>query len=432
MNKFLTKYFLSNFIIVFLFNAFVNGNAYSAAINGPVDVIEAELKKLAISETISPPPAPVFPKFEVNLERHLDDTATPGTKKIAARYFSKTASLRCEGVAMTGPEAKENFATETANHLDDVEHFLQTQVGYNKKGWRNNHLTASLYVIVYDRREEKVRQIAGSLLVQKMERETKSGELPSPFYDFSVLPGNKGLGSDRRKVNFSSKEVFAETPFSKEIDLRGYLSISKDQLRPITEVNNHGDQLALDTIITNSDLFFSLIRRTAHRHDLSIMGMGVRYCSSYDACDACFRKIYDARGYISKTLTGIASVHGYSIRPTPLSNSKEIPFYSLFYSSRPYTGGESTSPASYALSWTDPRDRLFYTHSPYPVTYEFDWGKPVYNPFAINFPSKYMEPFTASPDKRLSLLEGPHAMKDNYVYSYVEHFSTNYKTAPSS
>jgi hypothetical protein len=436
MKKLLAGGFLSNFLIASLFNAYLNGNAHSAAPSAPVDGLEAELKKIKISEVVAPS-IPTPPKFEVSLERHLDDPANYGKKKIAARYFSKTATLKCHGVAMTGPEAKENFGEEAANHLKDVEDFMQVQVNLFKgAGWHNNYLTASLFAIVYDKKEDNLRRIEGSLLVEGIEREIKSGEPPSLSYDFSILPGNKGLRKDKQKVNFSSKFIskeFSENiPFSSLADGIKYLSISKEQLRPITETNNHGDQLALYTIATNIRLFFNLIDKTAHKQDLPILSMGVRYYSSYDACDTCFKKIYDTRGLISRELTSTALSQGYSIVAIAPGEARDIPFDSLFYASRPCAIPEEkgrpvkTPPASYGLSWTDPRSRMLYTHSPYHVTYrpDFSYGKPVYNPFLINFPPEYMQPFTTDSDKRISLLEGCHPMSNNYIYSYVENFKT--------
>lgn len=299
MNTLLFKHFLLGSFMIFLLNISISSNTYSAAASDPVRDVELELKKLEISNFVSPQLALAPPKFEVSLERHVDGPTSQG-KKVAARYFSKTASLRCGGITITGPEAKENFGEEAAAHLEDVGHFLEVY-----KNWHSNHLTASLFAVVNDKREDKIRQIEGSLLVERIEGEHKAEEIPSASYDFSVLPGNKGISKSKRKVNFSSQEVPAETPFSKLIDERGYLSVSKGQLRPITPTNNHGDQLALDTVTTNIDLFFSLIRKTAHRHDLPIIGMGMRYYSSYDGCDDCFRKIYDAsRGPMVRT-TGI-------------------------------------------------------------------------------------------------------------------------------
>lgn len=101
--------------------------------------------------------------------------------------------------------------------------------------------------------------------------------------------------------------------------------------------DNHGDRLALDTFKNNLDLFFSLIRRTAHREDLQIISMGTRYFSSYDACDNCHTRIYQSNQEMRNSLTHYATRKGYAFFEEDGFNARNsIPFSTFFYASRPY------------------------------------------------------------------------------------------------
>lgn len=229
-------------------------------------------------------------------------------------YFSEEATLKFSNVVI-------NYKNQH-DHLKAVDDFLVEEVKANKKnGWSKNHLAADLFVVVNDTRTEIQKCIKGTLLAEE------SGEVGSLFYDFSINPDNKNI-NNKAFANFVSSEVKGDVlQFVKD---RNYVPITKSTLRPIFDKeSNHGDRLACDTISTNIDLFFSLINKSAHREDLSILSMGVRYYSSYDACDKCFTKVYNMQNSIQPNLEAYANRGGYKY-------VEKIPFYTVFHSSRPY------------------------------------------------------------------------------------------------
>ena len=349
----------------------------------------------------SEPRVPKKYEFDVNLLRYHD-------KKKAGVYFSKTATLKCSGVDVSFSNNDGIFGDNS--HLKAMDDFLikQVQVG-GTDGWKRNHLSANLFVIVYDTRSDTSQCIEGSLLAEESAVEHYVS------YDFSVSPENKGMGS-KKYADFASSEVVEEV--SAVVKSKNYVPIIKSTLRPILDKNNHGDSLALDTIYTNIDLFFSLIRKSAHREDLPILGMGVRYFSSYDACDECFKKIFDIRGSINQELVNYVPKGGYKIK-----NGDNFPFYSLFYSTRPYKESQ------YTVAWQYPESNKGYNYTLNPL-YSFPKGQGiVYHPtYYFNFPefeAPHAESFSKKSLKNLNLLRGSNELTPNFVYSYVKSFEPN-------
>jgi hypothetical protein len=289
--------------------------------------------------------------------------------------------------------------------MDD---FLVQQVKTSgTDGWKRNHLAANLFAVVYDTQKEQQRRIEGSLLAEETNIED------SLFYDFSISPENKGLNG-RKIANFVSSQVLAEG-VSQFINSKGYLPIYQSTLRPIVDNDNHGDRLALDTVSTNIDLFFNLIRKTAHREDLPIIAMGMRYYSSYDSCDPCFKKIYDMRDTINSDLIYFAKNQKYKIQ----NDEENFPFYSLFYSTRPYKD------SSYSINFKDPRDEGNYYISPVKSTYVFPYGGISYHPtysFDLSTFRDYKTLYSKHYSKQLTLLRGEHNLNSKFIYSYVAAF----------
>lgn len=357
-----------------------------------------EHTKQDIKEPHSEPRASKSYDFDVKLIRTHD-------KKQAGIYFSKAATLKCSEVVVSTHDNPDIFGENS--HLKAMDDFLVKQVDVDgpKTGWRRNHLAANLFVIVNDIRTEQPKCLEGSIL---------TGE--DIFYDFSVSPENKNLNG-RRVADFASSEVLAEE-VSEFVKSKNYMPITASNLRPIFDKDNHGDRLALDTIYANSDLFFNLIRKTAHREDLTILGMGVRYFSSYDACNACFEKIYNMRTFFQEDLTNFAARRGFKVQ-----NEEKIPFYSLFYSTRPYKEG------LYTLKWQYPEEKTIQSFSLTPA-YTFPRGRGI-----IKYPIYYFElPKFSEPhggllfnnrSKQLSMVREMTKLDPNFIYSYVSCFEPN-------
>jgi len=358
-------------------------------------LVEIENKLKACSLASTPAIASLNPveTFNVNLHRYIN------TAQLAGCYFARKAKLGCSSVPVSNPDMVEVFGDQSP--LGAVDSFLQAQVTrYGGEGWKRNHLAVSVFVIVNDKQKDKKRRIEGTLLVEE------SGEKESVSHDFSVSPGDKALNG-RKKADFMSSNSEDKVILG-VIDGYGYLPLSRSSLRPLTDQDNHGDRLALDTISTNIDLFFSLIRRTAHREDLPILGMGVRYYSSYDACNECYRRIYDARTSLKRTLIDFAKSQKYTIADA----SGEFPFYSLFYSYRPY------KETSYAACWQHPNDKQVYNF-PLKSDYTFSYGRPAYFFSMDPYQSYWMDPLSKRPSKQLNLLTGDHALDADHIYSHT-------------
>lgn len=182
-------------------------------------------------------------KFDVTLHRYQQ-------KKKACTYFSKDAVLTCSGVSLSNSEDPIFGEGSSLSHMDD---FLWAQVQkYKTPGWSCNHLAADLFVVVNDKTQEEQRCITGSLLVEAQ------GDGP---YEFSISPSNLHLNG-RKKANFMSSQETDEG-IKTLMEQKGYLPIyqGKEGFQQIFDDNNHGDRLALDTISSNVDLFFSLIKK---------------------------------------------------------------------------------------------------------------------------------------------------------------------------
>ena len=336
--------------------------------------------------------------FDIKLCRYIN-------KDERGIYFSKVAKLKCSNVIISSPKNLCIFGQNSP--LKRMDDFLDKQVKLDKKveinsqnGWKRNHLTTNLFVIVDDKIEDVRRCIEGSILAE----EITLGK--NTVYDFSVIPENKNLNG-RKIADFVSSKV-SEEKLSKFIDKNGYIPMYKSKSRPIFDINNHGDRLAIDTVSSNIDMFFSLIRKSAHREDLPILGMGLRYYSSYDACNDCFEKIYNAKNTIKEKIIRFANDGGYKI----CNEDNNIPFYSLFYSIRPY------KKASYAIEWHNPEDDMYYYKSS--LNYKMHRNRYCFQFNSKNKSNKKI--FSNKPHGSLHLLSEQTEMGEEKIYSYIYNF----------
>lgn len=283
---------------------------------------------------------------EVSLRRDRSSS-----QKNVGRYFAGKAYVRVKPSQEESDEDIEiPFQTSHQGRLKDMDLFLQSR----DLKWKRNHLCADLFALVYDTRDESYKVLDGSLLTQK-NNDANGGV----FFDFDLRPNNQNLGGYKLAdfVSSSFSEISATYEF-----------VDKDALRPITDLDNHGDRLALDTINTNPHLFFNLIRRTAHREDLKILSMGTRFISSYDACQPCFEKIFDSRDGTKITLNAIAKTQGYSLHPSVPADGFSM--YGLFYSARPYRKPPENT---YVAYWGEEGHNVETT-----IEYDFTGGLPSY------------------------------------------------------
>ncbi|OJW47886.1 MAG: hypothetical protein BGO67_03075 [Alphaproteobacteria bacterium 41-28] len=116
----------------------------------------------------------------------------------------------------------------------------------------------------------------------------------------------------------------------------GYLAVSSQPLEhsDSSEATHHGDQIALRVLKENPRLFYDLLPKK----DYKICGFGVRFISSLDACDECNERIYQTIPDIRRGLHTYLSENGYQSG----YEGDETPFYTFFYSYRPYREGIST------------------------------------------------------------------------------------------
>jgi hypothetical protein len=312
---------MKKLFILLITASFVSG----ASSSSPLDQDFEKDLKAVLEETI------VAPRVKVR----RDTTTT----KAAGLYFTDTASIKFndeESVVVP-------FSAEHKQRLKEVDSFVSST-----KKWNENHLSLDLFVTVREG-SDPPKLIEGTVYVQ---RDDGTHGATTKYVDFDIRPGNK---------NMLGYKIADFVSCGQSIPDMKYEFLDVDILRPSTDKewgNNHGDRLALDILKTNPHLFFNLIRRTAHRADLKIMNMGVRYLSTYDACIPCFNKIFDARASLNDTLNDIARKQGFSIDP-PLATSG-FSTYSLFYSTRPYGVGATSTVTAKVES-----DRK------YPVAY---WG----------------------------------------------------------
>lgn len=301
------KKLLFSFLLGFITSAI----AVAASEDG-VDEIQEGVQGLAVSA----PPPPL--EFDVGIRRDVAGTKSAGT------YFSNDATLKHHLEDDDYADVAMGINASLSTRLDHLDEFL-----VNQGTWSRNHLSASVFVLVYDTRDETSKLLEGLILAQ--------WNPAISAYDFMVRPSVHDLVGDHKCADFVSSKIPDDSMVGLGDNRGSYTFIHKNSLRPIGDDNNHGDRLALDTISMNPDLLFSLIRRTAHREDLQIAGMGVRYLSTYDACDNCFAKIYSTREGIETKLHTIARSQGYGIYGD--DESGEFPYFNLFYSGRPGTVG---------------------------------------------------------------------------------------------
>lgn len=274
--------------------------AAGAASSEPLDALGANLEKLRVTQEKS---------FKVSLRRDVSSSKNVG------RYFAGKAYVRIKSSKEESDEDVEiPFNKPHRERLKDMDDFLISAK------WIINHLCADLFALVFDTRDESYKVLEGTLLTQKNTEAKKKA-----FFDFDLRPNNQQLGG-YKLVDFVSSS-FNQTSETYEF-------VDKNDLRPVTDTDNHGDRLALDTIKTHPHLFFNLIRRTAHREDLKILSMGTRFISSYDACEPCLEKIFDSRDETKTILNAMATTQGYSLHSSVSADGFSM--YGLFYSARPY------------------------------------------------------------------------------------------------
>ncbi len=260
------------------------------------------------------------------------------------------------------------------------------------------------------------RVLEGTLLVEDFSQEEDT------FYEFSVTPNNLGIGS-RKFSDFVSSSVSEESVVELGVTKK-YKFLSQSSVRPLADDNNHGDRLALDSLANNIDVFFGLIRRTGHREDLEIHSMGMRFYSSYDACNDCYKKIYDTRSILKDRLVNYAATQHYTFSD---KETKLFPLHTLFYSSRPYKD------TTYQLKWTDPRDSKGWKMN-VSSEYQFSYGVPKYH---ISLPISVTDTchsplFLKHPSKQISVSRDTHELNESTIYCCVDHLAkdgipVNYK-----
>lgn len=255
----------------------------------------------------------------------------------AGVYFSGKASIPLpEGFTDADDAAVDSCELDftAAYHeerVSDMDSLLRTQGAGN---WRRNHLSGSIYVCVYDTRDEAVKIIEGALTARKFADPVDATKF---ICDFDVTKIDSDPTGDWKYADFvSSNPTADESAAMPAAEKNRYTMICSTDMRPIFDPGaTHGDRLAVDTLRANPDLFLRLIRREAHREDLQILGMGTRYYSSYDACKDCFNAIYDVREAVQTNLQTCLTTQGYNIHED-LKVADKFPVYSTFYSTRPY------------------------------------------------------------------------------------------------
>lgn len=292
----------------------------SAKAGGKKDVTSEEVDELAADftsknkvATVAPPAPPT----KLRLCRQI------GTE-ISAKYFLRQNTvINFQGVELHRP----GFFVGALYHLEAVENLLNIhKVTFG--ALRRNHLIANSYVAIYNTTTENREIIEGTLYARKIADAGEPGG--SSEIEWLMRPNNAGTAG-YEKANFMSSSPTGP------VDAGGCLPLSRADVRPLSDDDNHGDRLALDTFKNNPDLFFSLIRRTAHREDLQIISMGTRYFSSYDACDNCHTRLYQSNQEMRDSLTHYATRKGYTFFEEGVFNAENsIPFSTFFYASRPY------------------------------------------------------------------------------------------------
>lgn len=195
------------------------------------------------------------------------------------------------------------------------------------KTYKRNYLTANPFVIVY--KNDTLDIISGTVQAQ-----SDAGNI---YYSIS---------SKNTLINNYLPTCFVSSPLQTENNK--YLFLSQKETRPIFDQGHHTERLAFDTLRSNPDIFFDLIRQTAHRQDLPIVGMGVAYCSSYDSCNECFKELYTKRETLSKEINHIANHQGYK----KINKDEVIPLYTLFYADKAYKD------TTYTLHWEESSKKM--------------------------------------------------------------------------
>jgi hypothetical protein len=224
----------------------------------------------------------------------------------AGCYFSGNALI--PGTKGPIPMPFDDFHKGT---LEDVEYFLNHQ-----GDMKRNHLAAGLFALVYDTRVDAEKIIEGAVLARN---DTVDGKM---LFEFDIHPGNRTSNDYQKYADFVSSAISPDGIEGGNARKAKYMFLDTGVLAPVlTDPLNqgerhHGDRLALDIFKTNPDLFFRLIRRTAHRADLKILAMGARYYSSYNACNDCFSKVYTAVNPLKDQLNLLALSQNYVQEPS--------------------------------------------------------------------------------------------------------------------
>ena len=181
--------------------------------------------------------------FKANLVRMKED-------EVSCRYFSSQATLLSNGFTIHSPEWFQ--AENSLNLLPMADELLL------KGGWNTNHLFCNLFVSVFDTINDEERFLEGTLSAEKLLTDRDKA-----FYQYSTKPVGES-----RIIDFVSSPV--SDPISEFCEENKIYALSQKDIRPLQDKNNHGDRLALDTVSNNTDLFFSLIKKTGHREDIII------------------------------------------------------------------------------------------------------------------------------------------------------------------
>ena len=305
--------FLLTFSTVSVFASTKSGSKQAIT----VDELGEQLKSKA---KVSIPVVPPAPPIELNLCRKIED-------EVSARYFSRQNTV----ITFQGEELhRPTFFDSNLYHLSRVENLLNIhRVAFGNTALRRNHLIANGYVSVYDTTDETRKIIEGTLHARKVEDAGAQGGTSE--IEGMMRPNNAGV------VGFEPANFISSSYNSPTVGREGCLPLAQTDVRPLSDSDNHGDRLALDTFKNNMDLFFGLIRRTAHREDLQIISMGTRYFSSYDACDNCHTRLYAGNQDMRGPLTHYAKRKNYAFFEDEEFNAEDnIPFSTFFYASRPY------------------------------------------------------------------------------------------------
>ena len=331
---------MNNIAKIFLF-ALINGiisYVCTASQQTPV--------KLSPLDTLQQDLLPALTSYRtsVSIRRDTDDIRNAGS------YFSGKALIQVDSMTKE-PEDSDvesvvvDFNAGHSSRLDHMDQFLKCD------GWKRNHLSADMFVLVYDSTDDEKKVIEGTILARKE-------AVPDNEFTFAVRPNNTVVPGYKFADFVSSPVTSIETMGE---NAASYEFIDNSSLKTVTDDGNHGDRLALDTIKTNPHLFFNLMRRSPHREDLKIISMGTRYTSSYDACNGCFKKIYDSRISIQSSLNAIAQSQGYSF----YQHKPDFPVYTLFYSARPYFKLPEKTYTAFWKDQTTQKGKKFQTNIPY-------------------------------------------------------------------